>query len=149
MIKKKITAVVLGAFLILSGLAGLVSGLGGLGLVTAILAVAAGVLILAYTPGVSFRIGWLLAAIYLIVYGLASILSFSFSGMGTVMAILALAAGVLLLIRMGKVLARFGYLLFFIWLILVGLVALVSLGPIGIVMDILALVAGILIIVGM
>jgi len=149
MIKKKITAVVLGAFLILSGLAGLVSGLGGLGLVTAILAVAAGVLILAYTPGVSFRIGWLLAAIYLIVYGLASILSFSFSGMGTVMAILALAAGVLLLIRMGKVLARFGYLLFFIWLILVGLVALVSLGPIGIVMDILALVAGILIIAGM
>jgi hypothetical protein len=145
----KLTTLVLGAFLVLSGLAGLVSGLGGLGLVTAILAVAAGVLILAYTPGVSFRIGWLLAAIYLIIYGLANILSFSFSGMGTIMAILALAAGVLLLIRMGKVLARFGYLLFFIWLILVGLVALVSLGPLGIVIDIIALVAGILIIVGM
>jgi hypothetical protein len=145
----KLTILVLGAFLVLSGLAGLVSGLGGLGLVTAILAVAAGVLILAYTPGVSFRIGWLLAAIYLIIYGLANILSFSFSGMGTIMAILALAAGVLLLIRMGKVLARFGYLLFFIWLILVGLVALVSLGPLGIVIDIIALVAGILIIVGM
>jgi hypothetical protein len=145
----KLTTLVLGAFLVLSGLAGLVSGLGGLGLVTAILAVAAGVLILAYTPGVSFRIGWLLAAIYLIIYGLANILSFSFSGMGTIMAILALAAGVLLLIRMGKVLARFGYLLFFIWLILVGLVALVSLGPLGILIDIIALVAGILIIVGM
>jgi hypothetical protein len=39
--------------------------------------------------------------------------------------------------------------LFFIWLILVGLVALVSLGPLGIVIDILALVAGIMIIVGM
>jgi hypothetical protein len=89
MSRKKLTAVVLGAFLILSGLAGLISGLGGLGLVIAILAIAAGVLILAFTPGVSFRVGWLLAAIYLIVYGLASILNFSFSGMGTVMAILA------------------------------------------------------------
>jgi hypothetical protein len=147
--KRKLTAIVLGAFLILTGLAGLISGLGGLGLVTAILAVAAGVLILAYTPGVSFRIGWLLAAIYLIVYGLASILSFSFSGMGTVLAILALAAGVLLLIRMGKVNARIGYLLFFIWLILVGLAGLVSLGSLGIVINILALAAGILIIVGM
>ena len=149
MSKKKLTAVVLGAFLILTGLTGLISGLGGLGLVTAILAVAAGVLILAFTPGISFRIGWLLAAIYLILYGLASILDFSFSGMGTLMAILALAAGVLLLIRIGRVRARIGYLLFFIWLILIGLAALVSLGPLGIVMDILALVAGILIIAGM
>jgi hypothetical protein len=148
MSRKKLTAVVLGAFLILSGLAGLISGLDGLGLVTAILAVAAGVLILVYTPGISFRIGWLLAAIYLIVYGLSSVLDFSFSGMGTVMAVLALAAGVLLLIRMGKARANIGYLLFFIWLILVGLVALVSLGQLGIVMDILALAAGILIIAG-
>jgi hypothetical protein len=148
MSRKKLTAVVLGAFLILSGLAGLISGLGGLGLVIAILAIAAGVLILAFTPGVSFRVGWLLAAIYLIVYGLASILNFSFSGMGTVMAILALAAGVLLLIRIGRTRANIGYLLFFIWLILVGLVALVSLGPLGIVIDILALSAGILIIAG-
>jgi hypothetical protein len=148
MSRKKLTAVVLGAFLILSGLAGLISGLGGLGLVIAILAIAAGVLILAFTPGVSFRVGWLLAAIYLIVYGLASILNFSFSGMGTVMAILALAAGALLLIRIGRTRANIGYLLFFIWLILVGLVALVSLGPLGIVIDILALAAGILIIAG-
>ena len=146
MSKKKLTAVVLGAFLILSGLAGLVSGLGGLGLVTAILAVAAGVMILAFTPGVSFRIGWLLAAIYLIVFGLASILSFSFSGMGTLMAILALAAGVLLLIRMGKIRANFGYLLFFIWLILVGLMGLVSLGQLDMVLDIIALTAGILLV---
>jgi hypothetical protein len=148
MSRKKLTAVVLGAFLILSGLAGLISGLGGLGLVIAILAIAAGVLILAFTPGVSFRVGWLLAAIYLIVYGLASILNFSFSGMSTVMAILALAAGALLLIRIGRTRANIGYLLFFIWLILVGLVALVSLGPLGIVIDILALAAGILIIAG-
>jgi len=76
-------------------------------------------------------------------------LDFSFSGLGTIMAILALAAGVLLQIRMGKSRANIGYLLFFIWLILVGLVALVSLGPLGIVIDILALAAGILIIIGM
>jgi hypothetical protein len=146
MSKQKITAVVLGAFLILSGLAGLVSGLGGLGLVMAILAVAAGVMILAFTPGVSFRIAWLVAAIYLIVNGLSSILGFSFSGMGTVMAILALAAGVLLLIRMGKIRANIGYLLFFIWLVMIGLMGLVSLGQLGMVLDITALTAGILII---
>jgi hypothetical protein len=146
MSKQKITAVVLGAFLILSGLAGLVSGLGGLGLVMAILAVAAGVMILAFTPGVSFRIAWLVAAIYLIVNGLSSILGFSFSGMGTVMAILALAAGVLLLIRMGKIRANIGYLLFFIWLVMIGLMGLVSLGQLGMVLDIIAITAGILII---
>jgi hypothetical protein len=59
-----------------------------------------------------------------------------------------MAAGALLLIRIGRTRANIGYLLFFIWLILVGLVALVSLGPLGIVIDILALAAGILIIAG-
>ena len=146
MSKKKLTIVVLGAFLILSGLAGLIAGIGNLGLVIAILAVAAGVLILMYSPGVSFRIGWIIAAVYLIAVGLTSILDLGFSGMGMVMAILALAAGVLLLVRMPKIKGNVGYLLFFVWLILVGLTGLVSLGQLGLVINIVALAAGILLI---
>lgn len=146
MSKRKLTNVVLGVFLILSGLAGLISGIVNLGLIVAILAVAAGVLILMYSPGVSYSLGWILAAVYLIAKGLTSILSFSFTGMGIVLAILALAAGVLLLVRRPKLKGNIGYLLFFAWLILVGLTGLVSLGPLGIVVDLTALAAGILLI---
>lgn len=148
MSRNKLTLIVLGAFLILSGLVGLVGGLGGLGLVIAILAIAAGILILIYTPGTSNRIGWILAAVYLIVWGLISILNFSFPSMGIVMAILALAAGILLVVQMGRIKGRVGFLLFFIWLILIGLVGLVSLGGLGLVIDIVALAAGILLILG-
>jgi hypothetical protein len=45
-------------------------------------------------------IGVLLLAVWLIITGLAPILHLSFSGMGTVMAILATATGVLLLLGM-------------------------------------------------
>ena len=41
--------------------------------------------------------GMLLLAVWLILTGLLPLLRFSFSGMGTVMAILAIAAGVLIL----------------------------------------------------
>ena len=143
---KRITMIVLGAFLILSGLVGLVSGLGNLGLVIDILALAAGVLILVYTPGISYRTGWFLAAAYLIIVGLAGMIGFSFGGMDIVLAILALAAGIVLLIRMPKIRKNIGYVLFFIWLILVGLTGLVGLGALSIVVSIVALAAGILLI---
>lgn len=149
MSKKKLTMIMLGAFLILLGLAGLISGLGNLVLVTAILAAIAGVLILAYTPGVSSRIGWILTAIYLIARGLTHILGFSFPSMAMVMAILTLAAGALLLIRLPKLRGNVGYLLFFVWLILIGLMGLLDLGQLGSVVDIVALAAGILLIAGM
>ena len=148
MSRKKLTVIVLGAFLILAGLVELVGGLGGLELVIAILAVAAGALVLLYSPGVSKGIGWILAAIFLIARGLISILSLSFAGLGTVMAVLALAAGILLLIRMRKVKNDIGYLLFFVWLLLVGLMGLVSLGQLGTVTDIVAVAAGLLLILG-
>ena len=44
------------------------------------------------------NLGMLLLAIWLILGGLTPLLNLSFSGLGTVMAILAIAAGVLLLI---------------------------------------------------
>jgi len=138
----------LGAFLILVGLAGLISGLGGLGLVVAILSLAAGVLLFVFTPGISMNIGWILAALYLIIDGLVGLISFSFSSLGVILAILALAAGFLLLVQMPKITRNIGYFLFFIWLILVGLMGLVGLGALGTVVPIVALAAGILLILG-
>ncbi len=64
------------------------------------------------------------------------------------MAVVALAAGILLLIRMGEVKNDIGYLLFFVWLLLVGLMGLVSLGQLGTVTDIVAVAAGLLLILG-
>jgi hypothetical protein len=43
-------------------------------------------------------IGVLLLAIWLIVTGLAHILHFSFSGMSTIMAVVAIAAGVMIIL---------------------------------------------------
>jgi len=146
---KKISMIVFGAFLILSGLVGLISGLANLGLVIGILSLASGILILVFTPGISYRTGWFLAAAYLIIDGLARIIGFSFTGMDIVVAILALVAGIMLLVRMPKVRNNTGYLLSFIWLILVGVGGLVGLGVLGIVVNIIALAAGILLILDM
>ncbi len=44
------------------------------------------------------RLGSLLLAIFLILYGLASLFHFSFTGMAEIMGILALAAGILILL---------------------------------------------------
>ncbi len=44
-------------------------------------------------------LGFLLLAIWLIATGLITILNLSFTGMGIVMAVLAIAAGVLILLR--------------------------------------------------
>lgn len=43
-------------------------------------------------------IGSLLLAVWLIVTGLAHVLHFSFSGMGTIMAVVAVAAGALIIL---------------------------------------------------
>ncbi len=43
------------------------------------------------------RLGFLLLAIFLILYGLSTLFGFTFSGLGVVLGILALAAGILIL----------------------------------------------------
>ena len=47
---------------------------------------------------ISKKIGTVLLSIWLIITGILQIVDFSFSGIGTIMAILAIAAGALLLI---------------------------------------------------
>jgi len=63
------------------------------------LAIAAGILLL--WPGWRFyrrSLGWLLLAIYLVVVGLISLIGLSFSGIGAIVAVLAIAAGVFLIL---------------------------------------------------
>jgi hypothetical protein len=143
---KKMVFIVLGAYLILSGLLGLFAGLGQLGIIVAILAIAAGVLIIVSTPGISNFVGWILAAAYLILLGLMEVIGFSFSGIGLVMAILALVAGVLLLIKMPKIASNIGFFLFCVWLILVGISGLINLGQLGEIISLVAIISGILMI---
>ena len=47
---------------------------------------------------VTRNIGMLLLAVWLVLTGLVPLLNFSFSGLGTVMAVLAIAAGVLIVL---------------------------------------------------
>jgi hypothetical protein len=47
---------------------------------------------------ITHNIGFLLLAIWLILYGLIALLSLSFAGLGVIMAILAIAAGIFILL---------------------------------------------------
>jgi hypothetical protein len=45
------------------------------------------------------KLGWLLLGIWLVLSGLISLFGLSFTGLGTIMAILAIAAGLLILVE--------------------------------------------------
>ena len=73
----------------------------GSDIILAILAIAAGVLLILDQRKMRFtgNLGMLLLAIWLILFGLLQVLSISFPSSGTILAILAIAAGVLLLLH--------------------------------------------------
>ena len=94
--------ILLSIWLILSGLLPLLNiTFPASGTVLALLAIAAGVLLLLPLRGtrLSRNLGMLLLGIWLILTGLLPLLSLTFPASGTVLALLAVAAGVLLLIR--------------------------------------------------
>jgi hypothetical protein len=93
--------IILAIWLILQGLVDLVAlTLPGGDLLLAILAIVAGILIFLDIRGaVGSNIGRLLLAIWLILAGIIPLLSISFPASDTVLAVLAVAAGVLLLLR--------------------------------------------------
>jgi FtsH-binding integral membrane protein len=74
------------------------------------------------------NIGMLLLSIWLIATGLVTLVNFSFPSSGIIFALLAIAAGLLFLLDMrGKRLSgNLGIILLSIWLILVGLLPLLS-----------------------
>jgi hypothetical protein len=138
--------VLLGILLILTGLMVLVPALGVLDIVIAVLALIVGVLIFVARPDISIFTGWGLAAVYFLLIGLQSVINFHFSSIEIVKSILALAAGVVLLVGWPKFRHHIGFFLFTVWLILVGLSGLVSLGGLGIVIAVIAMASGVLMI---
>jgi hypothetical protein len=108
---------------------------------------------------ISTNLGMILLAIWLILTGLLPLLRISIPGIETLLAILAIAAGILILLgpsrlaggfKSMKVTRSWGMILLGIWLILVGLLPLLGLSiPAGAtILAILAVAAGVLILLG-
>ena len=93
--------IVLSIWLIATGLLPLLKiSLPGSAMLLAVLAVAAGLLLLIGTSGtrMTSRLGALLLSLWLLVQGALQLLQVSFPQMGLVMAVLAVAAGALMLV---------------------------------------------------
>jgi|FLYN01.1.fsa_nt_gi hypothetical protein len=90
--------------------------------------------------------GMILLGIWLVAQGLVNLIGFTFQGLGVILALLALAAGVLLLIGARRWRSNLGLVLLSIWLILTGLFALIgfTFQGSGVLMALLALAAGVL-----
>jgi hypothetical protein len=108
---------------------------------------------------ISNNLGMILLAIWLILTGLLPLLSIGIPGGETLLAILAIAAGVLILLGPARLTGglrsmrgtrNWGMLLLGIWLILAGLLPLLSLSiPAGAtILALLAVAAGVLILLG-
>ena len=91
-------------------------------------------------------LGWLLLAIWLIAKGVLDLVGIGGSTLGLLLDLLALAAGVVLLMGMpgGKLTSKLSYLLPGIWLLATGLIGLINLSFIsmGLIMAVLAIAAG-------
>ena len=96
------------------------------------------------------NLGMLLLGIWLILEGLLPLLKVSIPASGTILALLAIAAGILILLRPVRPTSRLGVLLLGIWLIVTGLLPLlgVAIPASDIILALLAIAAGIVILVG-
>lgn len=93
--------ILLGIWLIVTALLYFIKvSIPGQGIILGLIALVAGILLLSARGGVSLPFtGSILLAIWLIIEGALTLLGISFPGLALVMALLALAAGVLLLLR--------------------------------------------------
>lgn len=97
---KRIAMIVLSIWLILTGLFSLVGpGLTNAGLVLDLLAVGAGLLILLQGDSWPARTGMILLGAWLVARGLVGLVHVSVEGIGLIMDLLAIAAGVLVLAK--------------------------------------------------
>lgn len=92
------------------------------------------------------NLGLFLLAIWLVADSLVRLLNISFTGSDVILSLLALAAGVVILLGARKLSHNLGLLVLSIWLILTGLLPLISLSfdGLSVVMALLALAAGVL-----
>ncbi len=97
-------------------------------------------------------IGMIVLAIWLIAQGIVSLFQITIPSVALILPVIAILAGVLLLLRARdpKAVVNLGYLLLSVWLILTGLLTLFGVASLqlAIVMAVLGAVAGILILVG-
>ncbi len=92
------------------------------------------------------NLGIILVGIWLVAQGLVNLIGITFQGRDVILALLALAAGVLLLIGTRKWRSNLGIILLAIWLILTGLLPLIgfTFNGLDILMALLAIAAGVL-----
>lgn len=97
--------------------------------------------------GLTKRIALIVLSIWLIATGLIALTGISFPGAGLILNLLAIAAGVLILLQGDSWSARIGMILLGVWLVAKGLLALVNVGVQGIsvILNVLAIAAGVLI----
>lgn len=97
--------------------------------------------------GLSKRIALILLAVWLVATGLFSLIDLTFTGSGLVLNILAIVAGVLILLQGDSWSAKIGMIFLGVWLVLTGLVAVagVSFQGSSLVLNLLAIGAGVLI----
>lgn len=97
---KRIALIVLSVWLILSGLFSLTgAGFAGAGLILNLLAIVAGALLLLQADSWSARIGMILLGIWLVIRGLLGVVDVGLPGVGLIVDLLAIAAGVLILAK--------------------------------------------------
>ena len=151
-VNKKLGMLLLGILLIALGVLSIVAmSVSGLGLILNIFAIVTGVVIIIALGRVSgaLEIGMLLLGIWLVIRGLFPLIDVSFSGLWVLLAVLAIAAGILILIGLNwkKVGKNIGKLLLAIWLLISGLIALDTIAVSGVVVAVLAIIAGIFILI--
>ncbi len=97
--------------------------------------------------GLSKRVALIVLAVWLVATGLFALIDLTFTGSGLVLNILAIAAGVLILLQGDGWSARIGMILLAVWLVLNGLVPIagISIQGINLVLNLLAIGAGVLI----
>jgi hypothetical protein len=145
--RERLMYILLGVFLLLTGLVAFISGLPTLGMIVSILALLAGFMIFIAHPDISIFIGWILTAAYLLLLGLSGVVNLSFKGMETITSVLAIVAGFILLVGGPGLKRHIGFLLFCLWLIFVGFTGLFGFGNVDLISSIIALVSGVLMIV--
>jgi hypothetical protein len=97
------------------------------------------------------NVGMFLLGIWLILTGLLPLLRFTIPASDTVLALLAIAAGVVILLKPVKPTTKLGVLLLGVWLIATGLLPLVGVtipATSDIILALLAIAAGIVILLG-
>lgn len=151
---KKWSVLLLCIWLIVVGVVALLNlTFGGMDIIIPALGIVAGILLLLAGKALKdfHPIGVLLLAIWLIVSGAVAIFKLAFNGLPIILGILAIAAGVFIIIgaKKKKLMDWLGALLLAIYLILTGLIAVLNFGFNGlpVIMAILAIAAGILLII--